>query len=92
MSNQQELSNTSKDSQSVEIFDQAEEAKGQIQTSPELLSKNDSLNQNNSISKKSQEISNSYVFNIFEGDGGQISNYSILEGEPKIEEKSFMAE
>jgi len=64
------LSNTSKDSQSVEIFDQAEEAKGQIQTSPELLSKNDSLNQNNSISKKSQEISNSYVFNIFEGDGG----------------------
>ena len=64
------MSNTSKDSQSVEIFDQAEEAKGQIQTSPELLSKNDSLNQNNSISKKSQEISNSYVFNIFEGDGG----------------------
>jgi hypothetical protein len=50
------LSNTSKDSQSVEIFDQAEEAKGQMQTSPELLSKNDSLNQNNSISKKSEEI------------------------------------
>lgn len=59
------MSNTSKDSQSVEIFDQAEEPKSQMQTSPELVSKNDSLNQNNSISKKSKNITKSYKTNNF---------------------------